>query len=191
MLLLLANALGKKAIIAARCRGIFATGPCMRFTRIFAHLSSKAWRNSPRFCDRLSILLIARPNSSQICSIGLQSGDLAGCSILVKLPCWRKSRYTRSQWGVPLSPVGEHKRRFGTTVKSSPDVYRTTTSWEPKPYKPGTFAGSAHQVNDEPWASHPASKIGIWTHQRWHAANRTLSGSATYGPSPSGDGGCW
>ena len=26
---------------------------------------------------------------------------------------------------------GEHKRRFGTTVKSSSDVYRTTTNLEP------------------------------------------------------------
>ena len=33
----------------------------------------------------MSILFFACPNSSQICSMGLQSGDLAGCSSLMTL----------------------------------------------------------------------------------------------------------
>ena len=38
------------------------------------------------------MLEIERPSSSQICFIRLQPGDLAGCSILVTLPYWRKQR---------------------------------------------------------------------------------------------------
>ena len=41
--------------------------------------------------------------TAQICSMGLQSGDLAGCSILLMLPWWRKSRTTRAWWGLVLS----------------------------------------------------------------------------------------
>ena len=43
--------------------------------------------------------------------------------------------------------VQQYKRRFGTTVKSSPDV---PNHYQFGRYKPGTFAGSAHQVNDVP-----------------------------------------
>ena len=71
------------AIIAASRRGILVTRRWRRCTRICAHLSSRAWRSSSRFWGGLSIELIARPNSSQRCSIGLQSGDLGGCSIFV------------------------------------------------------------------------------------------------------------
>ena len=56
----------------------------------------RAWRSSPRLRSGLSILVIARPNSSQICSMRLQSRDLAGCSILVTLPWRRKSRSNRA-----------------------------------------------------------------------------------------------
>ena len=66
-------------------------------------LSSRAWRSSSRFWGRLSIELIARPNSPQRCSMGLQTGDLGGCSIFVTLPCCRKSRTTLARWGVALS----------------------------------------------------------------------------------------
>ena len=72
-------------------------------TGISAHLSIRVWQSSPRSWGRLSILVIAWPNSSKICSMVLQSGDLAGCSILVTLPCWRKSRITRAWWGMALS----------------------------------------------------------------------------------------
>ena len=91
------------AIIAASRRGILATRRWRRCTGICAHLSSRAWRSSSRFWGGLSIELIARPNSSQICSMGLQSGDLGGCSIFVTLPCCRKSRTTLARWGVALS----------------------------------------------------------------------------------------
>ena len=91
------------AIIAASRRGILATRRWRRCTGICAHLSSRAWWSSSRFWGGLSIELIARPNSSQRCSMGLQSGDLGGCSIFVTLPCCRKSRTTLARWGVVLS----------------------------------------------------------------------------------------
>ena len=91
------------AIIAASRRGILATRRWRRCTGIRAHLSSRAWRSSSRFWGGLSIELIARPNSSQRCSMGLQSGDLGGCSIFVTLPCCGKSRTTLARWGVALS----------------------------------------------------------------------------------------
>ena len=91
------------AIIAASRRGILATRRWRRCTGICAHLSSKACRSSSRFWGGLSIELIARPNSSQRCSMGLQSGDLGVCSIFVTLPCCRKSRTTLARWGVALS----------------------------------------------------------------------------------------
>ena len=76
-------------IITVRYRGMLAT--CYKvfqaFYRDFCHSSSRAWRSSPRFWGGLSILVIARPNSSQICFMGLQSGDLAGGPILMTLPC--------------------------------------------------------------------------------------------------------
>ena len=66
---------------------------------------------------------------------------------------------------------------------------------EPPPawtYKPGTFAGSAHQVNDISEACYLLGKVGIWTHHWiWHAANGSLPDSATNVPTPSGDGGGW
>ena len=61
-----------------------------RSTRISAHLSSRVWRRSTRFWGRLSILVVASPNSSQICSMGLHSGDLAGCSVAMTMLCWKK-----------------------------------------------------------------------------------------------------
>ena len=91
------------AIIAAGRRDILATRRWRRCTGICAHLSSRAWRSSSRFWGGLSIELIARPNSSQRCSMGLQSGDLGGCSIFVTLPCCRKLRTTLARWGVALS----------------------------------------------------------------------------------------
>ena len=91
------------AIIAASRRGILATRRWRRCTGICAHLSSRAWRSSSRFWGGLSIELISRPNSSQRYSIGLQSGDLGGCSIFVTLPCCRKSKTTLARWGVALS----------------------------------------------------------------------------------------
>ena len=75
------------AIIPARHRGMLTTRRFRRYTEISAHLSGRAWWSSPRFSGGLSILVIALHNSSQVYSIGFQSGDLAGCSILVTLPC--------------------------------------------------------------------------------------------------------
>ena len=90
------------AIIAARCRGMLATNPCRRSTQISDHLSNMAWQISPKYWGGLSILLIAWPYSCQICFVGLQSGDLARCSILVTLPCLMISRTTSANWGVVL-----------------------------------------------------------------------------------------
>ena len=91
------------AIIAASRLGILATRRWRRCTGICTHFSSRAWRSSSKFWGRLSIELIARPNSSQRCSMGLQSGDLGGCSLFVTLPCKRKSGTTLARWGVVLS----------------------------------------------------------------------------------------
>ena len=74
-------------IMATRRRGMLPTGRCRHSTGISARLSHGAWLSSPTFRGRLSILVIARPSSSQICSMGLQSSDLAGCSSLMTLPC--------------------------------------------------------------------------------------------------------
>ena len=93
------------AIIATRHRGMRAARRCRRSTGISAHSSSRSWGSSPRFWGGLSILVIAWPNSSQICYKVLQSGDLAGCPILVTLPSWRKSRTNRGRWAVALSPL--------------------------------------------------------------------------------------
>ena len=59
------------AIIAARRRGMLATRRCRQSTGISAHLSSRAWRSSPRFWGGLSILVVAWPDSSHLCSMGL------------------------------------------------------------------------------------------------------------------------
>ena len=64
------------AMIAARRRGMLATRCCGHSTVISVQLSDMAWRSSPRFWGGLSMLVIAWPNSSQICSMELQSGDL-------------------------------------------------------------------------------------------------------------------
>ena len=58
-------------IIAASRRGILATRRWRHCTGICTHLSSRALRSSSRFWGGLSIELIARPNSSQRCSMGL------------------------------------------------------------------------------------------------------------------------
>ena len=59
------------AIIATRLRGMLDTRHCRRLAGISAHLSSRAWRSSPRFCGGFSILMSARPNKSQVCAMGL------------------------------------------------------------------------------------------------------------------------
>ena len=73
------------AIIDARRHGMIATMHCRRSTGISAHLSSMAWWSSTMFWGRLSIMMISPHNSSQLWSMGLQSGDLVCCSILVML----------------------------------------------------------------------------------------------------------
>ena len=112
--------------------------------------------------------------------MGLQSGDLAGYSVWVTLPCWRKSRTTRAWWRYRLGsssyprnaawqmvlrcfakcPCRAHHWGISRGVQE--------TIWHhcekhprhvPKhhqlgPCKPDTFAGSAHQVSDIPKASH-------------------------------------
>ena len=74
-------------IITARRRSMLVTRHCRHSTGISTHLSSRAWRSSPRFWDGLSILVIAWPNSSKICLMVSRSRDLVSCSILVTLPC--------------------------------------------------------------------------------------------------------
>ena len=76
-------------IIATRHCGMRATRHCRRLKEFLPIYP--AWRSSPSFWGRLFIMVIARHNSSQLFSKGLQSGDFMGCSILVRLPCWRKS----------------------------------------------------------------------------------------------------
>ena len=69
------------AIITVRRCGMLATRCCRHSTGISAHLSDMAWRSSPRFWGGLSMLVIALPNSSQICYMGLQSGDLGDIAL--------------------------------------------------------------------------------------------------------------
>ena len=150
----------------------------------------------------------------------LQSGDLAGCSILMSLSCWRKSRtpehvevwryhlgssyyHLNAAWQMTLRcfakcPCRAHQ--WGICWGAHKTIWhhceklprRVPKHHQLGPYKPGTFAGSAHQVNDVPQAYHLLGKIEIWTHhQKWHAAIGLLSGYATSVPTPSGDGHGW
>ena len=141
-------------IIAARRRCMLTARCYMRSAGISAHLSSRAWRNSPRFWGGMSILVIARPNSSQICSMqaawswwrcpdernqGLPEHGEVWCYRLGSgsypwNEAWQMALRYFTNAPVELTSelsVGEHKRRFGTTVKSSPDVYRTPSSLDP------------------------------------------------------------
>ena len=90
-------------VFATRLRDMLASSHCRRSTGISAHLSRRAWRSSPRFRGGLSILVIARPNSSQIYSMALQSGDLAGCST------WWRCSAERNQ-GLPEHGEVWHNR---------------------------------------------------------------------------------
>ena len=162
------------AIIAVSRRGILATRRWRRCTGICAHLSSRAWRSSSRFWGGLSIELIARPNSSQRCSMGLQSGDLGDCSIFVTLPCCRKSRTTEwrchldsgscprnNAWQMALRcfakcPYRAHRWDIRQGAQEGIWRYcgklpiRGPNHHQLGPYEPGTLAGSAHQVNGVP-----------------------------------------
>ena len=89
--------------ITARRSGMLATRRHRRSTGISAYVSSRICRSLPRCWGRLSMQVIALPNSSQICSMGLQSGNLAGCTILETLPRWRQLRTTQAQGYVALS----------------------------------------------------------------------------------------
>ena len=166
------------AIIAAIRWGILATRRWRRCTGICAHLSSRAWRSSSRFWGGLSIELIVQPNSSERCSVGLQLGDLGGCSIFVTLPCRRKSRTTLARWGVALlldsgscprnnawqmalrcfakCPYRAH--RWDIRQVAQEGIWRYCgklpihgpNHHQLGPYAPGTQAGSPHQVNGVP-----------------------------------------
>ena len=59
------------AIFVTRRRSMLATRRCKSSTGISVHSSSRAWQSSPRLWGGLSILMIARPNSSQMCSRGV------------------------------------------------------------------------------------------------------------------------
>ena len=207
-------------VIAARRRGMLATTHCKCSTGISAHLSTKAWRSSLWFWGGLSTLVIAWFNSPQICFMGMQSGDLAGCSILGTLPCWRKSRTTwagevwryrlgsssyprNAAWQMAIRcfakwPCKGHQ--WGICCGAQEVIWHHCEKFPQSvlnhhqlgSYKPGPFAKSAHQVNDVPLACHLSGKVGIWTrHWRWHASNEPLSGSATSVPTPNEDGGGW
>ena len=166
------------AIIAASCWGILATRRWRRCTWICPHLSSRAWQSSSRFWGGLCIELIARPNSSQRCSMGLQSGDLGGCSIFVTLPSCRKLRTTLARWGVALSSDSgscPRNNAWQMVLRCFAKCPYRAQRWDIRqgaqegiwrycgklpihgpnhhqlgPYEPGTLAGSAHQVNGVP-----------------------------------------
>ena len=154
---------------------MLATRRCRRSAGISAHSSSRAWQSSPKFWDGLSIPAIAQPNLSKICSVGLKYSDLEGCSILVTLPCWRKSRTTRAWWGVALSWYIVSGISLKYCLANGTKVFRRAYRWgicrgaqeaiwhqyeklprrvlnhhQLGPYKPSTFAGSTLQVNDIP-----------------------------------------
>ena len=148
------------AIIDARRRGMLDTRRCRRCTGISAHLSSRAWRSSPRFWVGLSIGVITRPNSSQICSIGLQSVDLVDCFILVTLCCWRKSNDVIVLVAVAIPEMLPGKWHYGVLQNTSVELTgqrahegiwhhcekfprRVPNHHQLGPSKPGTFAGSS------------------------------------------------
>ena len=72
-------------IMPASRRGMLATKRCRLSTAILVHWSKRAWRSPWGSCGGWFILLIACPNSSHRCSMGIQSGYCAGRSILVLL----------------------------------------------------------------------------------------------------------
>ena len=146
------------AIIAASRRGILATRRWRRCTGICAHLFSRAWRRSSRFWGGLSIELIARPNSSQRCSMGLQLGDLGDlgrCHLdsgscprnnawQMALRCFAKCPYRAQRWDIRQGAQEGIWRYCGKLP------IRGRNHHQLGPYEPGTLAGSAHQVNGVP-----------------------------------------
>ena len=144
------------AIIAASCWGILATRRWRRCTRICPHLSSRAWRSSSRFWGGLSIELIARPNSSQRCSMGTTlarwgvalSSDSGSCprnnAWQMVLRCFAKCPYRAQRWDIRQGTQEGIWRYCGKLPIHGPNHHQLG------PYEPGTLAGSAHQVNGVP-----------------------------------------
>ena len=166
------------AIIAASRRGILATRRWRRCTGICAHLSSRAWRSSSRFWGGLSIELIARPNSSQRCSMGYSRAileaapSLRHCSAVGNrgLP-WHDEEWRchldsgscprNNAWQMALRcfakcPYRAHRWDIRQGAQEGIWRYcgklpiRGPNHHQLGPYEPGTLAGSAHQVNGVP-----------------------------------------
>ena len=158
---------------------MLATKHCGHSTGISAHLSSRAWRSSPRFRDRLSILTIVWPNFIPNMFYGVAVwrccrlhylGDVAllkeikdypsmlRCGVIVlvavvipkKLPgtnstkVFLKKTFRPHQWGICR---GAQEVIWHLCEKLPRHV---TNHHQLGPYKPGTFVGSAHQVNNIP-----------------------------------------
>ena len=166
------------AIIAASRRGILATRRWRRCAGICAHLSSRAWQSTSRFWGGLSIELIARPNSSQRCSMGLQSAILEAAPSLWHCPAvgnrglplhdeeWRchldsGSCPRNNAWQMALRcfakcPYRAHRWDIRQGAQEGIWRYcgklpiRGPNHHQLGPYEPGTLAGSAHQVNGIP-----------------------------------------
>ena len=177
------------AIIATRCCGMLATRHCRHSTGISVHFSSRAWRSSSRFWGGLSILVIAWHNSYQICSMGfslailqappswwrcpakgnqglpthgdlwryhLDSGNYPwNATWQMALRCFAKCSCRAHRWGIcrgTQNAIWHHCEKLPWRVLSHQQV---------APYKPDTFAGGVHQVNDIPLARHLLGKIGM------------------------------
>ena len=155
------------AIIAASRQGILATRRWRHCTGICAHLSSRAWRSSSRFWGGLSIELIAWPNSSQRCSMGLQSAILEAAPSLWHCPvvgnrgldsgscprnnawqmalrCFAKCPYRAHRWDIRQGAQEGIWRYYGKLPIRGPNHHQLGS------YEPHTLAGSAHQVNGVP-----------------------------------------
>ena len=162
------------AIITAMYRGMFAAICCRCSAEISVHLSSRVWRSSPRFWGGLS-MMIARPNSSQICSMGLQAilqtalswwhcpveenqgltehGEVWHCRFgsgnyprnnprEMALRCFATCPCRAHRWGRGAQEViWHHCEKLPRRVLNHHQLGS---------YKPSTFAGRAHQVNDVP-----------------------------------------
>ena len=165
-------------IMATRLHGMLATRRCRCSTGIFAHLSSRAWRSSPIFWGGLSILMIARLKSSQIflwgCSLAIlpaaQSWGHCLAEGNIGLPeqgeVWRyhlgSGSYPRNiAWQMALRCFAKcpcRANRSGFCQGAHEMIWhhceklsrRVPNHHQLGPYKPVTFAGSAHQVNNVP-----------------------------------------
>ena len=88
------------AIIATRRRGMFATGVLHGFLSIYPARLHRAHQDCGAGCPYWWLHGPIHPKYVRWAAVWRS----CSCSILLLLPCWRKSRTTQAQWGVASLP---------------------------------------------------------------------------------------